>query len=222
MNTGRIHFARSAMLTEYLRYIWSRPAPMRIAVESTFLSPPPEQVAIKKLTRRQNVLASNFSRSGLQKPALLGRLGGRGILSLLLMLFCLVIIGAGPAQAQTSPCPETNVLKFVQFPRTDGGFDVWDSGPWALADDFICTNTGPITDIHLWAGWLNDLVDFNTTFWLGIYEDVKAVTNGPVLIPSRPSTNLVWQQYFSPGQYSQSLVAGGIGNFYNPEPPGIM
>jgi hypothetical protein len=223
MKTEGVHFARSATLTEYLRYIWSRPAPARIAVESTFLSSPPLPVPIKTSTRHQSVLASDFNRrSGAEKPAPLGRLGGRGILSLLLMLFCLVVIGAGPAQAQTSPCPETNVLKFVQFPRTDGGYDVWDSGPFALADDFICTNTGPITDIHLWAGWLNDIVDFNTTFWLGIYEDVPAVTNGPVLIPSRPSTNLVWQQYFFPGQYSQSLVAGGIGNFYNPEPPGIM
>jgi HYR domain. len=223
MNRGSIRFARSAMVSEYLRYIWSRPAPVRIAVESAFFSHPPVPVPIKKLTKRPSVVASDFNRrSEMEKPGPLGRLGGRGLLSLLLAVFCLVIIGAGPVQAQTSPCPETNVLKFVQFPRTDGGYDVWDSGPFALADDFICTNTGPITDIHLWASWLNDVVDFNTTFWLGIYDDVPAVTNGPVLIPSRPGTNLVWQQYFFPGQYSQSQVAGGIGNFYNPEPPGIL
>jgi len=148
MKTGSTHFARSAMLTEYLRYIWSRPAPPRIAVESTFFLHPPIPVPIKTSTKRQNLLASNFNRRS-QKPPLIRGLSDRGILSLLLMLFCLVIIGGGPAQAQTQPCPETNVLKFVQFPRTDGGFDVWDSGPWALADDFICTNTGPITDIHL-------------------------------------------------------------------------
>jgi hypothetical protein len=91
-----------------------------------------------------------------------------------------------------------------------------------LADDFVCTNTGPITDIHIWGAWLNDIVDFNTTFWLAIYDDVPAVTNGPVLVPSRPGTNVVWQQYFGPGQYAQSQVNVGIGNFYNPEPPAIM
>src|SRR6267142_4121988 len=223
MKTGRVHFARSAMLTEYLRYIWARPAPTQIAVESTLLSRPPVPVPIKTLTKQQSVLAQDFNRrSFLGKPPLFGQTAGRGILSLLLFLCCLVIIGASPAQAQTSPCPETNVLKYVQIPPTDGGYDVWDSGPWALADDFICTNTGPITDIHLWASWLNNNVDFNTTFWLGIYDDVAAVTNGPVLIPSRPGTNLVWQQYFGPGQYSQSLVPGGIGQFYNPQPPGVM
>jgi hypothetical protein len=222
MKTGPIHFARSAMLTEYLRYIWSRPAP-RIAVESTFFSLPSSPVPIKTSAKPQSVIAlDSCRRSGLQKPFPLGKLGSRGILSLLMTLFCLVIIGVGPAQAQTQPCPETNVLKFVQLPRTDGGYDVWDSGQFALADDFICTNTGPITDIHLWAGWLNDAIDFNTTFWLGIYDDVPAVTNGPAYIPSRPGTNLVWQQYFFPGQYSQSSVPGGVGQFYSPEPPGIM
>ena len=25
-----------------------------------------------------------------------------------------------------------------------------------LADDFPCTMTGPITDIHIWGSWLND------------------------------------------------------------------
>jgi hypothetical protein len=220
MKTGSIHFARSAMLTEYLRYIWSRPAPTRIAVESTFLSHP-LAVPIKTSTNRQSVLATDFNRrSVLEKPGQFGRLAGRGILNLLFIVFCLVIIGAQPAQAQTQ-CPEAN-LKYVQPPRTDGGYDVWDSGPWALADDFICTNTGPITDIHLWAGWKNDAIDLNTTFWLAIYDDVPAQTNGPVIIPSRPGTNILWQQYFGPGQYSQSQVPGGVAQFYNPEPPTPM
>src|SRR5882724_5198411 len=151
-----------------------------------------------------------------------GGLVGRALLSLLLTAIWVALLAPRPALAQTGQCPETNVLKYVQLPQIDGGFDLWDTGPWALADDFTCTNTGPITDIHLWGAWLNDMVDFNTTFWLAIYDDVPAVTNGPVFIPSRPGTNLVWQQYFGPGQYSQSQVAVGIGNFYNPEPPAFM
>jgi hypothetical protein len=132
------------------------------------------------------------------------------------------IFGPRPVYAQANPCPETNVLKYVQPPQLDSGFDLWDSGQWALADDFICTNTGPITDIHLWGSWLNDNVDPNTTFWLGIYDDVPAITNGPAIIPSRPGTNLIWQQYFAPGHYSGAQVNVGIGNFYNPEPPSIL
>jgi hypothetical protein len=78
-------------------------------------------------------------------------------------------------------------------------------------------NTGPITDIHLWGAWLNDNVDFNTTFWLGIYDDVPAVTNGPVLIPSRPGTNLIWQQYFWPPPIRSVTGKCGHRQFYDPE-----
>jgi HYR domain len=120
------------------------------------------------------------------------------------------------------PCVDTNTVKYVQDPQIDGGWDVWDSGPWALADDFICTNTGPITDIHIWGSWLNDLEEPNTTFWLAIYDDVPAVTNGPVLIPSRPGTNILWQQYFLPGQYAKTIVGPGIEQFMDPGPPAVM
>ena len=62
MKTGSIHFARSAMLTEYLRYIWARPAPLRITVESSFVSRLPAPVPIKKLGKRQSVLAEDRTR----------------------------------------------------------------------------------------------------------------------------------------------------------------
>jgi hypothetical protein len=221
MNTGKAHIARSAMLTEYLRYIWSRPSGARSAMES-FAFQQPLNVSGRKLPGQQSVLASNPARrTTLERASQPSGLSGRGILGLLMWAIWLVILGAPSAQAQTGPCPETNLVKYIQPPNLDGGLDVWDSGPWALADDFICTNTGPITDIHIWGSWLNDIADFNTTFWLAIYDDVPA-TNGPVPIPSRPGTNLIWQQYFGPGQYSQSQVGVGIEQFYNPEPPAIM
>jgi hypothetical protein len=62
MNTGRIHFARSAMLTEYLRYIWARPAPIRITVESNFIACLPAPVPIKRLGRRQIVFSEERTR----------------------------------------------------------------------------------------------------------------------------------------------------------------
>ena len=61
-------------------------------------------------------------------------------------------------------CEENGGEKYVQWPNLYEGFDLWNSspippqvtnGPWVLADDFICTNTGSITDIHLWGSWLN-------------------------------------------------------------------
>ena len=207
------NIARSTIVTEYLRHLWSRPVAIRIMQGAA-----PSRRAMPSPSRN-----SEEARNGMPPaPSLRPGLIGRAILILLLLVIGGGTFGPRAAYAQANGCPETNVQKYVQMPQTDGGFDLWDTGPWALADDFICTNTGPITDIHLWGAWLNDAVDLNTTFWLAIYDDVPAITNGPAIIPSRPGTNLVWQQYFTPGQYSASQVAVGIGNFYNPEPPGLL
>lgn len=100
-----------------------------------------------------------------------------------------------------------NVVKFRQNPDpTIRGMDVLNSwltntGPATLlADDFICTRTGPVTDIHVWGSWKDDLVDYWPTFWVGIWSDVPAVNN----VPSQPGQLLWWQQ-FSPGQYRASV-----------------
>ena len=119
-------------------------------------------------------------------------------------------------------CVETNGVKYLQPPKIDGGYDVWDNGPWVLADDFICTTTGPITDIHIWGSWLQDRVQTNLSFWIGIYDDVPSITNGTVIIPSRPGTNLLWQQWFNPGDYSSQLWGTGIEYFLDPGPPALM
>ncbi len=121
-----------------------------------------------------------------------------------------------PAAAQTQ-CPETNGTKYVQLPNLMGGSDVWDNGPWMLADDFICTNSGPITDIHLWGSWLNDLPNTNLLFYLAIYDDVPA--NPPN--PSHPG-NLQWQETFYPGQYVQAYWSPAGESFLDPGPPAVM
>jgi formylglycine-generating enzyme required for sulfatase activity len=122
-------------------------------------------------------------------------------------------------------CVQGTGVKYLQWPNTNsypGGLDIWNSssmpvgandGPWVLADDFICTNTGPITDIHLWGSWLNDQSATNTiTFWLGLYDDVpKSATNAY----SHPG-NLLQQQTFSPGQYAEGLWGTGPESFVDP------
>jgi hypothetical protein len=99
-------------------------------------------------------------------------------------------------------CVESDYDKYVQGPNIFGGDDVLNN-PYVLADDFICTNTGPVSDIHLWGSWLNDLAMTNTIiFWLGIYDDVPAGSGNSF---SHPGTNLLWQQTFSPGQYAETI-----------------
>jgi hypothetical protein len=115
-------------------------------------------------------------------------------------------------------CVETNGVKYVQWPNLDAGFDVFNDGPWVLADDFTCTSPGPITDIHLWGSWLNDRVTNNLTFQLAIYDDAPG---GPAGNFSHPG-NLLWQEQFAPGQYDQSFWSFGQEKFLDPGPPAVI
>jgi len=67
-----------------------------------------------------------------------------------------------------------------------------------LADDFQCTQSGPITDVHIWGSFFRDVLPAegpgSMTLTLTIYADVP----GPGY--SHPGQAL-WSQTFSPGQY---------------------
>ena len=117
-------------------------------------------------------------------------------------------------------CVESDFEKYVQWPNTANGFDVWNT-PYVLADDFVCTNTGPISDIHLWGSWLSNQAQTNTiNFWLGIYDDVPV---GPANSFSHPGTNLLWQEWFAPGQYAETIwTANASEQFLDPGPTNIL
>ncbi len=221
MRFRNVNIGKAAQFSDFVQNILARRNESSFSVKIQY-SPPqfssPRGIGNKPSQNKTlgNFLARRISLKPTRSPLSLNR-----IFLGLAVAFWMLILAFAPAMAQTSPCIETNSIKFVQPPRLDGGYDAWDSGPWVLADDFICTNTGPITDIHIWGSWLNDLADQNTTFWLGIYDDVPAV-NGPNPIQSRPGTNLVWQQYFGPGQYAESFYANGICQLFDPGPPATM
>jgi hypothetical protein len=121
-----------------------------------------------------------------------------------------------PASAQVQ-CVDTNVVKYLQPPNL-AGLDVLNSGPWVLADDFICTNTGPISDIHIWGSWLNDNHGTITNFWLGIYDDVPVGGNNTNSHPG----NLLWSESFPVGQFAESIWSASQELFLDPGPPAII
>jgi len=93
--------------------------------------------------------------------------------------------------------------KWIQKPDlSTEGIDINASEPFILADDFLCTTTGPITDIHLWGSWKFDempqMDPHNVWFRLSIHEDIPAGTGG---VPySRPG-NVLWMREFTPGSF---------------------
>lgn len=63
-----------------------------------------------------------------------------------------------------------------------------------LADDFRCTQSGPITDVHLWVSWKDDITrwDLVTNIHLSIHADIPA--DPPFILYSRPEDPPLWQR----------------------------
>lgn len=118
---------------------------------------------------------------------------------------------ARPPPPPPPPPVETNAAKFIQWPDPNG-LDVLATTPIVLADDYVCTNTGPVTDIHVWCSWLGDYWSTNVSFWLGIWSDVPG---SGTLFPSHPGT-LLWSNWFGPGQFGQYFTGTANELFYDP------
>lgn len=80
-------------------------------------------------------------------------------------------------------------MHYPQLPNPNG-WDVRVTYYTGLADDFMCTETGPITDLHIWTSFKNDIpilphdIEFIHT---AIYADIPAI---PGQTYSRPGERL--------------------------------
>ena len=108
--------------------------------------------------------------------------------------------------------------KWAQLPDRNG----WDvrltlpaPQPPAVADDFLCTQTGPITDVHLWISMRGDqptppiqsLIDIS--FW----SDVPA---GAGQLPYSTPGQLLWDRIFTPQQFTVRTNGTGLQGWYDP------
>ena len=126
-----------------------------------------------------------------------------------------------PARAQV--LGSNDVIKYLAPPDTStNGIDVLDTfnppiDQKILADDFVCTQTGPITDITIWGSWLNDQVPgIPPLFDLSFESDVPN-TNGTYSHPG----NVLWDSLYSPTRVS--LYSNNVNErFYDPDIPAII
>jgi hypothetical protein len=91
-------------------------------------------------------------------------------------------------------CPwnsgDPHKMHFPQLPD-EAGWDVNATQPMVLADDFMCIQSGLITDIHFWGSWKWGNLGQVNSFFLSIHEDIPA---DPPSIPySRPGATL-WER----------------------------
>jgi hypothetical protein len=112
----------------------------------------------------------------------------------LTVFFAVVCALAGPSWADWDPGQPAKWLQYPDLSTT--GIDVNATFPYILADDFLCTEAGPITDIHIWGSWYHDIIDPNVRFVLSIHADIPAGPGGY----SMPGPVLWWRE-FQPGQY---------------------
>jgi len=85
-------------------------------------------------------------------------------------------------------------MHFPQLPD-EQGWNVMASFGQELADDWQCTETGPVNEIHFWGSWFGGATGTIDGFWVTIYSDI------PDPDPQDPSTwskpgDLLWKRYF--------------------------
>ena len=86
------------------------------------------------------------------------------------------------ARADWDPCNPDPRTKFYQLPDPSG-WDVRLTTPKILADDFVCLETGWITDIHFWGSWKQGVPGVIPRIHLSIHADVPAGDITPYSLP---------------------------------------
>ena len=119
-------------------------------------------------------------------------------------------------------------MRWPQLPDLEYGLDVLD-GPRAdpdlptgmyekfLADDWECTQSGPVTEIHFWSSYLHDQrpAGIIPQFNLAIYEDIPEGPNG-YSIPGP----VLWSVYLTPTVEREYATA--FEEFYDPNLDAII
>ena len=127
---------------------------------------------------------------------------------LVVSLFLLVTTSAATGQCENS------TSKWKQSPdMTSNGIDIrMDRQPFnvrrTLADDFLCTETGPITCVQFWGSWYGDTTanPFNGTLkqiHLSIHSDVPADATNTYSHPG----DLLWEADFDSTSFTETLFA---------------
>jgi len=110
------------------------------------------------------------------------------VLRKILLSACVLalFLGAAPVvRGDWDPC-EGHKMHYPQMPD-EWGWDVMATYPVILADDWRCSETGWVKDIHFWGSWKNGVEGQIRSFFLSVHEDIPAGPDNPY---SRPGQTL--------------------------------
>jgi hypothetical protein len=124
---------------------------------------------------------------------------------------------ASAAHADWNP-GDGHKMHFPQMPDPVG-FDVNFTFPRVVADDWRCSETGPVNDIHFWfsarGDWLNPQIPLDAqivNIHVSIHEDVPVGPNNPFSHPGQ----LLWQRDYNVGQVQIRPDGAGPQFWYDP------
>ncbi len=135
------------------------------------------------------------------------------------MIATLIMVLLTPSIAGADWDPgDGHKMHFPQLPDPNGWDVSWGEiggGRLTLADDFLCTATGSIDDIHFWLSfqgddWIGD-PSFIGPVTVGIWSDQPAGASY-----SRPLEPL-WQQDFTASEFAFRYYGSGEQGFINPD-----
>ncbi len=123
--------------------------------------------------------------------------------ALITTVAALLLVVAGQAVADWK-VGDPYKMHYPQLPDPNG----WDVNMtnFTLADDFRCTQSGPITDIHFWESWKADWDGVVTGATVSIYA--ASATGGP--------DGLLWSRTFV-GTITQYQVGYGVQGWDDPQ-----
>ena len=126
-------------------------------------------------------------------------------------------VDCNDADCLTDPVCQQPGVKWSQAPDlTPMGMDVnatfWPGMPYVLADDFLCTQTGPVAAVHIYGSWYQDRMPFGdpmaVSFTVSFHRDIPASEN-PFGNWSMPG-EILWIHEYQPGECVPTLFAGGL------------
>ena len=105
-------------------------------------------------------------------------------------------------------------MHYPQLPDGDG-WDVMATAPMYLADDWMCTESGPVKDIHFWGSWYNGMTGELAGFHVSIFSDIPA---SPPQVPYSMPGDELWSHDFMLGSFEiHPLMPPYEEGWYDPE-----
>lgn len=133
---------------------------------------------------------------------------------ILLVVVTMGLMFAGSALADWQ-VGDGHKMHFPQLPDPCG-LDVSFQVPYMLADDWRCSETGPVSDIHLWVSHKEDFIPFLMGIHVEIFSNIAV---GPLVSYSRPGQSLWQADLFPLGEdFDYASAPGGTGDqgWYDP------